>query len=156
MVKPRRCRQPRGKYLEHRVRVRVRFQEVDALGIVWHGHYLTYFEDARVAFGKEYRIGYMDIRDASLAAPIAYVSCDFLGPARFDDELEVLARLYQHDSAKIEFRYEVSLVSNGTLLAAGTTIQAFVDMEGKLLLTMPEFMRAFYRRWENRMLTDNE
>ncbi|MFP3594736.1 acyl-CoA thioesterase, partial [Chryseobacterium sp. SIMBA_038] len=25
--------------------VRVRFNETDPLGIVWHGHYIVYFED---------------------------------------------------------------------------------------------------------------
>ena len=30
---------------------RVRFEEVDALGMVWHGRYPSYFEDGRIAFG---------------------------------------------------------------------------------------------------------
>ncbi len=32
--------------------VLVRFNEADPLGIVWHGHYIRYFEDGREDFGK--------------------------------------------------------------------------------------------------------
>ena len=38
--------------------LRIRFNEIDALGIVWHGHYIKYFEDAREAFCKEHNISY--------------------------------------------------------------------------------------------------
>ena len=30
----------------------VRFSEVDSMGVVWLGHYATYFEDAREEFGR--------------------------------------------------------------------------------------------------------
>ena len=154
-MQPRRSRKPKGRYLEHRASVRVRFQEVDSLQIVWHGHYLTYFEEARMAFGRRYGIAYDDIRRAGLTAPVAHLSCDYLLPARFDEELCVTARLYARDSAKIEFYYEVSRASDGALLATGETIQAFADPGGALLLTMPEFMREFYRRSEGEMRSDD-
>ena len=37
---------------------RVRFEEVDSLGFVWHGRYPSFFEDARTALGDKYDIGY--------------------------------------------------------------------------------------------------
>ena len=39
----------------------VRFSEVDAMQIVWHGAYPLYFEDAREAFGARYGLEYMTI-----------------------------------------------------------------------------------------------
>ena len=41
-------------YLECAAEVTVRFQEVDSMGVVWHGHYLTFFEEGRAAFGREF------------------------------------------------------------------------------------------------------
>ena len=32
--------------------LKVRFNEVDSMAIVWHGNYVKYFEDARIAFGE--------------------------------------------------------------------------------------------------------
>ena len=152
----RRHNPPRGRYVENRVPVRVRFQEVDSLRVVWHGHYLSYFEDARVALGKAYGIGYHDLMAEGLTAPIVHASCDFFAPARFDDELEVVARLYERPSAKLEFYYEVWRRADSTLLAAGETVQVFADHEGALILTMPEFMRAFYGRWADSMVQTDE
>lgn len=34
-------------------KVRIRFNETDPLGIVWHGNYIVYFEDGREAFLAE-------------------------------------------------------------------------------------------------------
>jgi len=131
--------------------VRVRFQEVDSLQVVWHGHYLSYFEDVRVALGRRYGLRYDDIRNAGLRAPVVHLSCDFLAPARFDDELELRARLFEREEAKIEFHYEVFNVGTAALLATGRTVQVFTDERDELLLTLPPFMCAFYERWRDTM-----
>src|SRR5438876_3054726 len=94
-------------YLEATTTVRVRFQEVDSMRIVWHGHYLSYFEDARRAFGERYGLDYADIRRHNLHAPLVRVSVDFLAPATDNDLLEVSARLLKLDAAKLEFHYTV-------------------------------------------------
>ena len=47
--------------LSEKVAINIRFSEVDSLLIVWHGHYLKYFEDAREAFGRKYGLGYLGI-----------------------------------------------------------------------------------------------
>jgi acyl-CoA thioester hydrolase len=124
---------------------------VDALRVVWHGHYLSYFEDARLAFGDAYDLGYQHLLEAGLVAPVVHVSCDYLKPARFGDRLEVEARLYQRDAARLEFHYRVIRPSDDALLATGHTAQAFMALNGDLLLTQPEFMRAFYARWQDAM-----
>jgi len=38
--------------LNSTTKIQVRFNEADPLGIVWHGHYIRYFEDGREAFGN--------------------------------------------------------------------------------------------------------
>ncbi len=151
-MKHRRGRQPKGRYLEHQVPVQVRFSEVDSLCIVWHGHFLKYFEDGRWAFGQRFGIGYLDLLSAGLLVPVVHASCDHFEPARFGDELIVTTRLCEQESAKIFFHYEVNRASDGSLLATGKTIQAFLDQELNLIITLPEFMRSFYERWRDYML----
>jgi len=144
-----RSQMPAGSYIEHRTTVRVRFCEVDSLQVVWHGHYLKYFEDAREALGRRFGISYADIRDAGLIAPLVHASCEYLAPARAGDELDIVARLFLRDSAKIEFFYEVRRPADSALLAVGRTVQVFTDVRGELLLTLPQFMESFYRRWNS-------
>ncbi len=148
----RRRREELGPYLEHRAYLRVRFQDVDSIHVVWHGHYISYFEFGREAFGEEYGLGYQDVRAAGLVAPVVHVSCDYLQPARFGDELTVVTRLHATDRAVVELSYEVRRGSDESLLATGRTRQVFTDHEGALILNQPEIMRLFYAQWEDQLI----
>ena len=44
------------KELTNKTEILVRFNEADPLGIVWHGHYIRYFEDGREAFGNMHEL----------------------------------------------------------------------------------------------------
>ncbi len=142
-----------GPYLEHRAYLRVRFQDVDSIHVVWHGHYLSYFEHGREAFGEEYGLGYPDLKAAMLVAPVVHVSCDYLQPARFGDELTIITRLHATDAAVIELSYEVRRASDESLLAKGRTRQVFTDIQGNLILNQPELMRSFYAQWQDQLVT---
>ncbi|MCX7805743.1 MAG: acyl-CoA thioesterase [Planctomycetota bacterium] len=135
------------RYIEERTTVRVRFQEVDMMRIVWHGHYLAYFEEARRAFGRKWGLDYDVFLANGVAAPIVRVEAEFYAPARLGDELEVAARFLEVEGAKMEFEYEVRN-AGGKLLAAGASVQAFVREDGTLLLTPPDFLAGLYRKWE--------
>ncbi len=139
--------QPGQKSLQHTTEVVVRFQEVDSLKIVWHGHYVSYFEDARVAFGQHYGLGYSDFLNAGLIVPIVQMSIDYLAPAKHGDQLEVTARLFWSEAAKIEFGYNILRSRDQLLLASGQTTQVFTDANGEMLLARPDFMSDFYARW---------
>ncbi len=136
-------------YLSETTPVRVRFQEVDSMNIVWHGHYISYFEEARRALGRTYGIDYTEFRERNVGAPIVQVQVDYLTPAFDGDVLDVEARLYKSEGAKIEFAYEVRNQESGKLLATGTSTQVFCTMQGELLLTWPDFMKERYSAWEN-------
>ncbi|MHC4973290.1 MAG: acyl-CoA thioesterase [Planctomycetota bacterium] len=135
-------RPPPTRFLEETTDVEVRFQEVDALGIVWHGHYLTYFEVARFAFGKRYGLDYQTILDHGYIAPIVRSEVDYYLPARYGDVLTLHARLHPDRGARVTFSYLVC-TQRGEELAAGLTVQVFTDLSGELVLVRPDF----YEKW---------
>jgi acyl-CoA thioester hydrolase len=55
----------------------IKFSEVDSLRVVWHGHYVRYFEDGREAFGKQYGLGYLDVYEHGLAVPLIDLQVNF-------------------------------------------------------------------------------
>jgi acyl-CoA thioester hydrolase len=134
--------------LEETTTVRVRFDEVDALRIVWHGHYVSYFEEARRALGRRYDIDYPVFFEHDVPAPIVQLHVDYRMPARMADVLEVTARLLKSEAAKLEFDYEVRRQGEDTLLATGSTTQVFTNRAGELLLTWPPFMLERLKAWE--------
>jgi len=145
-VKRRTWPEPAQRFLANTCQVRVRFHEVDALRVVWHGHYLTYFEEGRNAFGREYDFGYEQILHAGFVAPLVHADLDYLQPARFDQLVTVRSRMHHDEAARIQFTYAIE-DEQGTLLCAGRTIQLLTDLEGELVLARPGFLSEFYESW---------
>ena len=139
---------PRCPYLEETTTVRVRFNEVDALRIVWHGHYASYFEEARRAFGRRYEVDYTAFIEHNVAVPVVQLHVDYFAPARLSDVLEVNARLFKSDAAKLNFSYEIRRQGEETVLATGSTVQVFTTPAGELLLTWLPFMLERLNAWE--------
>ena len=52
------------------------------MGIVWHGSYSLYFEDAREEFGRQYNIEYLYIFDQGFYAPIVELHIEYKNPLR--------------------------------------------------------------------------
>jgi acyl-CoA thioester hydrolase len=129
------------------VKRRVRFEEVDSMGIVWHGCYPSYFEDGRVALGRRYGISYSDFIREQVPVPVRQMQIDYHRPLRFDEEFEITAILHWSDAARINFEYEIH-VAQGLLVCTGCTVQLMLDQDFEVLLVPPPFFAAFLTRWK--------
>jgi acyl-CoA thioester hydrolase len=127
--------------------VLVRFNEADPLGIVWHGHYIRYFEDGREDFGKQYGIGYLDIYDIGFVIPVVHVDCSFKKSLRYGDTVIVETSFIPCDAAKIQFHYRLYNKKNRELVATGSSVQVFLDKEHSTLqLLNPKFFEEWKRK----------
>ncbi len=141
-MRRRRWPDPGPEYVETSTTVRVRFQEVDSLRVTWHGHYLSYFEEGRSAFGREHRFDYADILAAGYVAPLVHVELDYKKSAHYDEVLAVICRMHQVEGSRILFSYEVRNEER-QLLTTGMSVQVFTDLEGEPILVRPEFYDRF-------------
>src|SRR5688572_29001906 len=131
--------------MNHKTEITVRFNEADPLGIVWHGHYVRYFEDAREDFGKLYGISYLDFYRSGLAVPIVAIQCDYKKPLRYDDTVVVETTYVNTKAAKLKFKYRLFDTLDRTLVASGSSLQVFVDAKTfELQLTIP----SFFQEWK--------
>lgn len=131
--------------LSERTEVLVRFNEADPLGIVWHGHYIRYFEDGREAFGNKYGIGYLDFYKQGFVVPIVSVQCDFKKSLRYGDKVIVETNFIPCDAAKIKFSYRLFNSKTNELVATGSSVQVFLDKANSVLqLTNP----SFFEEWK--------
>ena len=135
-------------FIEEKTRVGVRFNEVDLLQIVWHGHYVNYFEEGRRAFGRRHGIDYPAFIERRIAIPVILLEVKYQAPARLDDRLAVTARLLKSESARLDFEYEIHREADGLLLATGSTSQVFTTPAGELILTWPPFMLERLEMWK--------
>jgi len=138
---------PAPKPLSLTVERKARFEEVDAINVVWHGRYPSYFEDARVAFGEAYGCSYYDFRDAGLIVPVKQMNIDYNGPLRFGQQCRITATLHWSASARINFSYKITNLE-GAVLTTGYTVQLFLDLEQQVFMFKPDFYADFCTRWE--------
>lgn len=134
--------------LTHQTEVTVRFNEADPLGIVWHGHYLRYFEDGREAFGNQYGVSYLDFYNNGLAVPVVSIQCDYKRPLRYGDKVIVETTFEHNPAAKLNFSYRMLEYTSRSVVAVGSSVQVFVDAKTfELHLTVPDFFQAWLNKW---------
>ncbi len=122
------------------VQIPVRFAECDSYGVVWHGHYALYLEQAREALTA--RFGFTATRALSLGyrVPVTRMEIRYRLPIFADSFILVTARLRPPDVARFLLDYEIRGES-GELLAEASTEQVVVKASGELLVTLPGGLR---------------
>ncbi|HJH70053.1 MAG TPA: acyl-CoA thioesterase [Bacteroidaceae bacterium] len=141
------------KELEDVCCVQVRFSEIDSMRRVWHGTYLTYFEDGRESFGRHYPgIGYIDMQRAGIYAPVYEVKLRYYAPIFINDKVEIHTHYVHKLGARLDYTYKIYRVSDYTLCAEGSTVQLFIDSMGNLMTELP----SYYQKWQQKYLISDE
>lgn len=135
--------------LTNRIKIRVRFSEVDSMRIVWHGEYVRYFEDGREAFGREFGgLNYLTITDEGYYIPIVKLELDYMMPLKCGDTAIVETRFINTHSAKIQMEYVIYRESDMAIAAIGKSLQVFTHVESDELETStPDFFLRWKEKW---------
>jgi len=120
-----------SKQLVARVNVKVPFFDTDMAGIVWHGHYMKYFELARCALLDDIGYGYRVMMDTGVVWPVIDMSVRYVFPLLLDQEVVVTACLEEW-RLRLVIGYEVR-DGNGVVYTKGRTVQAPVDAKTRTL-----------------------
>ena len=126
--------------------VKVRFNEVDSLGIIWHGHYLRFLEDGREHFGKEFGLGYLDFYESGFIVPIVDLNIEYKLPVTYGDSLIIHTHYIDQAAAKLVFEYDIYRASDEMLVATAKTIQVFLTLDKQLYITIPPIMEDWKRK----------
>ena len=105
-------------------RIRVRYCETDAMGIVHHANYLCWFEVARTEYLRAAGIPYSSLEARGLGSPLTGSSCRYLKPSRYDDQLIIQTWISRFNGVRLTLSYLVWL--DGQPICTGETDHAFV------------------------------
>lgn len=130
--------------LVNRTTIRVRFSEVDAMAIVWHGNYVKYLEDGRETFGLEHGVGYDEIYALGYTTPIVKMELSYLRPVKYGEEIEIETSFVNSAAAKLIFDYRIFRKADQEVVLKARTVQVFLDLDGNMELNNP----AFFQRWK--------
>lgn len=105
----------------------VRYAETDQMGVVHHATYPIWFEIARTEYIRALGMSYSDMERSGVMLPVTGISCRYRLAAKYDDTLEITARITRFSPARIEFEYEVRRKGEQEILSTGTSAHGFVD-----------------------------
>ena len=120
--------------------MRVRYSECDPQGVVFNANYVAYFDVVLTELWREALGSYQDMVDSGTDMVVAEVNVRFLGPARFDDELDLEARLTRLGETAMSTRIDAT--TGGAQVVSGEIRHVFIDPATKTKTPMPEHIRA--------------
>jgi len=125
--------------------LRVRYQETDQMGVVYHANYLNWFEIGRTEWVRRAGITYKEMEARGLLLPVTDAEASFKQPALYDEWITVATRVAEMTSVRV--RFESRILSGdltesmgasyegdeppGRLLVQGGTRHVWVNREWK-------------------------
>lgn len=119
-----------GKWFVHPLRVR--YQETDQMGVVFHGNYVTWFEIGRTEWVRSLGVTYRDIEEKGLLFPVIDLAVSYVLPAKYDDMVMICTRMKHLTPLRMEFESQVRRVSEAEFNA--NTFSANEELPGELLV----------------------
>ena len=110
-------------------RIRVRFAETDAMGIVHHANYLLYLEEARVEYLRSIGRPYTEMRTDGTDHAVLECFVQYRAPLRFDDLLDV--HLVLAATTRASFQIAYLLAVDGSPRATAVTAHGAVNQQGR-------------------------
>lgn len=125
----------------HETRTRVRYQETDQMGVVYHSNYIIYFELGRTEWLRTQGMTYAEMEKQGMFLAVTDAQARYLASAFYDDVLLIRTRLVDHGPVTVRFGYEVFNEKTMTLLCKGTTELACLDSNKKPRRLPKEFAK---------------
>lgn len=120
----------------HESTLKVRFNEIDAYNVAWHGHYVAWMEIGRNDLAGRFGLDAAQLSALGYLAPVVSLEIKYLNPARYNDELIMRTSLQPTETATLTFTSEL-VTQDGRRLASGVTTHALTDLQGVLQLRFP-------------------
>ncbi len=102
--------------------INVYYEDTDAGNVVYHANYLKFFERARSEWLKALGIDQADLLKNDICFAVSFSNVDYVYPARFSDELDVVSTITKIKGASLEFKQQLFYRNNRQQLLCSATI----------------------------------
>jgi len=128
-------------------RLRVRWAEVDMQKVVFNAHYLTYIDTAVADYWREIGLDYPDgyLRKYSNDVFLRKATVEYLGSARYDDELAVYCRVATLGRSSFTWALEIHREQP---LVTAELVYVNADPKTMKAAPLPEELRQRVRDYE--------
>src|SRR5438046_3261546 len=126
-------------------RTRVGFSDTDAQGVVYYGRYNPYFDLARVEYHR--LLGLLH-RPTGGDFVMRANDVEYFAPARFDDELEIYARVSRLGRSSVTFEFAAYRLPDDLLMVTAHQTLVYVDLAERKAAAVPDDYRAAIKEFE--------
>lgn len=127
--------------MTHRFPIRVYYEDTDLGQIVYYANYLKFIERGRSEWLRAAGVDQQRLlEDSHLAFVVRRVEADYLSPARFDDQLEVVTTLEQASGPRVTVSQAVE--RDGKVLFQARVTVICVDLRTMRPHRLPPAVRA--------------
>ena len=127
---------------------RIRFVDTDATGRIHYTALLRHFEAAEEEFMRSIGWPYADIERRDESYPRVHIEADYLGPLRYDDQIETQVSVERVSEKSYTLHFRV--VTGGVLAGKGRIVAVCMDKRTQKSRPLPEaFAAALRLRIEN-------
>ena len=127
---------------ENTTQYRVCYADTDQMGVVYYAHYFMLFERARTELLRLNGLSYRQIEEQGFMLPVLDAHAKYHRPARYDDLLDVTARVVEFDGLKLKTACEVK--RDGVLLVDGDVTLVFLNAKTGRPSRPPENIRKIF------------
>ncbi len=120
------------------MQIKVRYCETDQMGLVHHGSYVNYFEEARISWISNLGFSYSEMEKSGIILPVSKLNINYLRPAYFENDLVVNVELAELPTSRLIFNYTIT--NKHDVVVTGTTVLAFLNKETKKPVRCPDYM----------------
>ena len=114
--------------LESEVTLVTSFQDADPMGVIYHGNYFRYFEEARRVMMDKIEYGYLAMNASGYMWPIIGTQVKYVKAIPFNHEIRVTAKLTEWEN-RLRVDYVIYDGKTGQRMCKGHTMQVAVAME---------------------------
>jgi len=122
------------------IEIRVRYAEVDQMGLLHNSRYWIYFELGRTELLRQLGTSHADLERDGIFLVVAQCAAKFLAPAHYDDVLILTTRVARTGRASLVHAYELRRPYDNVRIATGQTTLACTDGKGRII-PLPEAVR---------------
>ncbi len=124
--------------------VRVYPHHTDYGGVVWHGAYLIWMEEARVEYLRQMGIQFADLVALGCDLPVVDLGVRYHRSLRMGDAAIVKTRMTEMKGVRINWDYEI-LSSEGVMCVSANVSLVALDREkGKIMRKLPPEIEALF------------
>jgi acyl-CoA thioester hydrolase len=120
--------------------LRSRYGEVDAMGYIYHAHYVSYCHQARTELMRKLCISDKALEEKGIMMPDIDFSIKYKIPGLYDEELTIKTSIYEIPKIRLTFHFEIRN-SSGKVQNMATSTVVFVDKTSRRPMPIPPIVR---------------